>query len=137
MRHFSGHVLRGNLESAEYHDALKVCKRLSRTEGIDASLHSHGLHAILAPTSSPAWKTDPVLGDAEHIESATLPAVAGYPNITVPAGTVQGLPVGLSFFSGLDTEAILIRLAQAFEKKADLRLRPSFAATIDTYTGNS
>ena len=123
---------KGPLTSKEYRDALAKCQRLSRTEGIDAVMGKHRLDALLAPTDSPAWVTDLVLGDHFIGGSSTLAAVAGYPSITVPAGYVYGLPVGVSFFGRAWSEATLIRLAYGFEQATKVRRKPMFLPTADT-----
>jgi amidase len=84
----------------------------------------HGLHAIIAPTGGPAWTTDLVNGDHFTGGSSTPAAVAGYPNVQVPAGYVYGLPVGISFFGRAFTEGILIRLAYAYEQATKHRQPP-------------
>ena len=88
------------------------------------------LDAIVAPTGSPAWTTDLVNGDHFLGASSTPAAVAGYPSITVPAGFVHGLPVGMSFIGRAWSEATLIRLAFAYEQATRLRKPPQFLPTI-------
>lgn len=122
---------KGTLRDKEYLDALKKCRRLSRTEGIDAIMKKHNLDALLAPTESPAWMTDLVLGDHFIGGSSTAAAVAGYPSVTVPAGFVFGLPVGVSFFGRAWSEPTLIRVAYAFEQAARVRKPPRFLPTAD------
>lgn len=109
---------KGPLTDNAYIEALARCRRLSREEGIDAVLRKHKLDAIVAPTNGPAWLIDWVNGDQDTGGCSSPAAIAGYPHVTVPAGFVQGLPVGLSFFGTAWTEAKLIRLAYAFEKAA-------------------
>ncbi|MCP4752940.1 MAG: amidase, partial [Proteobacteria bacterium] len=116
------------LDSRGYLEALETNRLLARTEGIDAVLQEHGLDAIVAPSDGPACPIDLVNGDHHLKYSSYLAAVAGYPHITVPAGQVFGLPVGLSFFSGAYREPILIKLAYAFEQATRLRLQPRFKA---------
>jgi hypothetical protein len=87
---------KGPLTDAKYLAALRNCRRLSRTLGIDAVMTRHKLDALVCPTDSPAWVTDIVNGDHFVGGSSTLPAVAGYPHITVPAGFAFELPVGLA-----------------------------------------
>jgi amidase len=117
---------KGPLSDEAYQKALADNLRLSRTEGIDAVLQTQRLDAIIAPTGGPAWPTDWVNGDHYGGSCSSAPAVAGYPHITVPAGYVFGLPVGLSFFASAWQEAALIRLAYAFEQAAQVRQPPRF-----------
>jgi amidase len=122
---------KGPLTSKEYRTALANCRRLSRREGIDAVMNKHRLDALLAPTDSPAWVTDLVLGDHFVGGSSTAAAVAGYPSITVPAGFVFGLPVGVSFFGRAWSETVLIKLAYGFEQATKVRKKPSYLPTAD------
>jgi amidase len=122
---------KGSLKGKEYLAALATCRRLSRTEGIDAALKKHRLDALIAPTDSPAWMTDFVDGDHFIGGSSTAAAVAGYPSITVPAGNVFGLPVGISFFAGAWSEPTLIRLAFSFEQATLHRRKPEYLPSIN------
>jgi amidase len=122
---------RGNLNSYEYIEALARCRKLMRTEGIDAVMDKFKLDAIIAPTMGPACMTDLVNGDRWLGGSSTPAAVAGYPSITVPAGFVYGLPVGLSFFGRAWSEATLIKLAFAFEQATKHRSPPKFLKTLE------
>ena len=117
---------KGPLSSKEYLAALEKDHRLSRTEGIDAVMSKHRLDALVAPTAGPAWCTDLIDGDHDPGGSSTPAAVAGYPNINVPAGYAFGLPVGISFFGAANSEALLIKLAYAFEQATRHRRAPKF-----------
>lgn len=121
---------KGPLSDAVYREALEVCRRLARDEGIDATLARHRLDAIVAPSGDAPPLTDLVNGDGGGAGSSTPAAVAGYPNITVPAGFVCGLPVGISFMGGAYSEARLIRLAYAFEQATTMRHPPCYLLTI-------
>jgi amidase len=122
--------LKGPLTSQEYLDALKKNQQLSRVEGIDAVMDKHKLDALVGPTGGPAWLTDLIAGDHFEGGSSTPAAVAGYPNINVPAGYVYGLPVGISFFGRAWSEPVLIRIAYAYEQASKIRKSPQFIPTL-------
>jgi amidase len=125
---------KGTLEDPAYRDALAKNRRLSRAEGIDAVMDEHRLDALVAPTGGPAWITDLVTGDHFSGGSSTPAAVAGYPNINVPAGDIFGLPVGLSFMGRAWSEPTLLKIAFAFEQATRARRPPRFLPTIDFAT---
>ncbi len=122
---------KGPLTSKEYVEALAKNQRLSRTEGIDAAMMKNKLDAMVAPTGGPAWPTDLLNGDHFTGGYSSPSAVAGYPHITVPAGYVRGLPVGISFFGQAFSEPVLIKLAFAFEQATKFRRPPQFLPTAD------
>jgi amidase len=120
-------------------DADCAAQRAIATPGaqaaIDDLMTAENLDAIIAPTNGPAWLTDPVNGDlggdfSTFIGSSGPPAVAGYANVTVPAGFVGALPVGVSFIGGRWDEPTLIALAYAFEQATRVRVPPQFIPTI-------
>jgi amidase len=116
----------GPLTEAKYRAALAKCRRLARTEGIDAVTKKHRVEAIAALTSSPPWLVDPVNGDLARGGCTSLPAVAGYPHVTVPAGFAGALPVGLSLFGPAFSDARLLGIAQVFERATRHRKPPRF-----------
>ena len=116
---------KGTLEDTEYLGALEKSKRLS-TLALDSTLQEHDLDALIAPTNSPAWPTDHVNGDSYHVGSSSLAAISGYPNVTVPAGFVSGLPVGISFMGAHGHDRLLIEIAHGFERVAQGRRAPGF-----------
>jgi len=122
---------KGPLTEKTYTDALALCRRLTREEGIDRVVEEHRLDAILAPTGGPAWVTDLVNGDRFGGGSSSAAAISGYANITVPAGDVRGLPVGISFIGPAFSEPTLFKLAYAFEQESSARLTPKFLPTLD------
>ena len=121
---------KGDLNSKEYKEALTKVLSLSREKGIDATLAEHNIDAIIAPTGGPSWPIDVINGDHFGGGSSSPAARAGYPNITVPAGYVFGLPVGMSFFAGAYKEPELIAMAYAFEQASKIRIAPTLPATL-------
>jgi amidase len=122
---------KGPLTTQEYIDAIAKNHELAGKEGIDATMDKLQLDAIVGPTGGPAWVTDYVNGDAHGGGSSSFAAVAGYPNITVPAGFTYGLPVGISFFGRAWSEPVLIKLAYAYEQTTKFRKAPRFLAHVE------
>jgi amidase len=116
---------------AEYQQALITGPQLAGPQGIDAALAANNLHAIVAPTNTPAWPTDLINGDAFLFGSSGFAAVAGYPLVTVTAGFSFDLPVGITFMASAWSEPTLIRVASGFEAAADVRRRPRFLRTFN------
>jgi amidase len=122
---------KGTLSEKKYRDALAKNLRLTRRDGIDKVMRKYKLDALVVPTDAPARIIDLVNGDASNtdIESTSPAAVAGYPHITVPAGFVFGLPVGISFFAKAWDDAKLIQYAYAFEQATQYRRQPRYLPT--------
>ena len=125
---------KGPLTDKKYKDALAKDGRLSRKEGIDKTMDKHRLDALVAPTSGPATLIDLVNGDYGVGGSSSLPAVAGYPDLSMPCGFYLGLPVGMSIFGRAWSEPTLIRIAFAYEQATKWRKAPRYLSTADLTT---
>src|SRR3954470_23892769 len=125
---------KGPLTTPAYRTALAKNHRQSRQLGIDLVMTKYRLDALVAPTGGPSWLTALVNGDSSIANSdapSTVTSVAGYPHITVPAGQVHGLPVGISFFGRAWSEPTLIKLAYSYEQATKRRKPPAFSPTVD------
>lgn len=122
---------KGPLTTPEYTEAKAKAMRLAGEGNIDRLVAAHRLDAIIAPTGGPAWTTDLINGDHFGGGSSSPAAIAGYPNINVPAGDVHGLPVGISFFGSAWSEPTLLGIAFAFEQATTHRTPPGFLPTLD------
>jgi len=131
LRYFNQHYLeqastKGDLDTKEYKQALDSLMKGSRELGIDKVMDENKLDAIMAPTGSPAWKTDLTNGDSFQIGTSSPAAQAGYPDITVPMGFIDELPVGISFFGRAWSEPVLLEIAYAYEQGTKYRKAPLF-----------
>jgi amidase len=133
QEHMENAQKKGSLRDKKYRDALAKNHRMTRKEGIDATMRTHKLDAIVVPSGGPSWIIDLVNGDTINwdMESASPAAVAGYPHITVPAGYIFGLPIGISFFAQAWQEPALLKLAYAFEQATKVRKPPEFLPTAN------
>ena len=134
LRYFDQKLLetaeaKGSLQSPEYKTALATMLKGTREEGIDKLMNEHRLDALMLPTGSPAWKTDLVDGDHYMGGNSSFAAIAGYPNITVPMGFIDELPVGVSFFGRAWSEPVLLEIAYGFEQGTKVRKAPKFLTT--------
>ena len=121
---------KGDLNSKEYQEALATILRANRAEGIDKVMDENRLDAIIGPTGGPAWNIDLVNGDHFGGGSSSPAARAGYPNITVPAGYVHSLPVGLSIFGRAYSEPQVLAIAYAYEQASQHRREPAFIDSL-------
>jgi amidase len=121
---------KGPLTDAAYLEALARNQRLAREEGVDAVMSEHQLDALLLPSTGPAWTIDHINGDHVSGGSSQPGALAGYPGISVPAGHVFGLPVGVTFLGRAFSEPRLIALAYAFEQATHTRQAPAFVPAV-------
>ena len=132
LRYFDQNLLeqaekKGDLNSAEYKKALATMTRATREEGIDKVMKTYSLDAIMAPTGSPAWKTDLLLGDHFVGGSSSMAAISGYPAITVPMGFVDDLPVGVTFYGKAWKESVLLEIAYSYEQGTKHRKAPKYS----------
>jgi amidase len=119
------------LDDPAYRTALETSRRLARGK-IDALLSANRVSILAAPSAGPAWLSDPVNGDHYAGPSASqLPAVSGYPHLTVPAGMIGGLPVGISFIGTAWSEEALLKAGFAFEQIARARAAPGYLPTVE------
>jgi amidase len=133
MPHFGQELFEralGATDEAAYRAARETSNAGMRTR-LDSLLATNGLDALVAPTNSPAWKTDWINGDSFSLSSSSFAAVSGYPSITVPAELVHGLPVGIAFIGRPQSEALLIEIAAAFERARAPLPRPEFVPTLE------
>jgi amidase len=131
LRYFDQKLLemaqaKGGLDSPEYQAALSLMLKGTRENGIDKLMAEYKLDALMLPTGTPAWKTDLVNGDLYLGGNSSLAAIAGYPNISVPMGFIDGLPVGVSFFGAAWSEPKLFEIAYSFEQGTKVRVAPEF-----------
>jgi len=117
---------KGDLDSEEYRESLETLIQLCRSDGIDKIMEEFDLDAIIAPARGPAWKTDLINGDHVGVYSAWPAALAGYPNIVVPMGQIDGLPVGLSIFGRAWSEPALLEIAYSYEQGTKKRFTPTY-----------
>ena len=131
LRYFDQNLLeqadkKGDLNSEEYIKALSTMTKATREDGIDKVMNTNKLDAIIAPTGSPAWKTDLLLGDHFVGGSSSLAAISGYPAITVPMGFIDNLPVGITFFGKAWNEPLLLEIAYSYEQGTKHRKAPKY-----------
>ncbi|MCB0497658.1 MAG: amidase [Cyclobacteriaceae bacterium] len=117
---------KGDLDSPEYKEALEGMLKSTREEGIDKVMDENNLDAMMGPTGSPAWITDHTNGDHYMLSSSSPAAISGYPDITVPMGFIEGLPVGISFWGRAWSEPTLLEIAYSFEQGTKVRKAPEF-----------
>jgi amidase len=131
QEHLIAAAAKPGLDDKAYREALANNRKYAGAEGIDKIMREEKLDALVAPTGGTAWLTDYINGDHYGGSFSSPAAVAGYPHVTVPAGYVHGLPVGLSFVGGAWSEATLIGMAYAYEQASRRRRAPTFPASVN------
>jgi amidase len=121
---------KGPLSDAAYIKARNDSRRLAGKEGLVAALAANRLDAIIAPSMSPAWPTDHVLGDHFVGAGYGIAAVAGTPSLTVPIGESHGLPLGLTFMGPAYSEGALLGYGFALEQQTRARKPPTFKPSL-------
>jgi amidase len=123
----------GPLTDEAYVKALALVQSAARENGIDKLLADHNVSVLVAPSGPVSPRVDPVNGDVwpEWAGAGWAAAVAGYPNLTVPMGDVHGVPVGISFMGGKNTDAAILGYGYAFEQASGIRLTPKYLETAE------
>ncbi|MDB2653473.1 amidase family protein [Luminiphilus sp.] len=121
------------LSSVEYQDALTLIRDTTRVRGIDALLDAHNVQVLMAPSGPVSPRADVVNGDVwpAWAGAGSMAAISGYPNITVPMGTIAGVPVGASFMGSAGADALLLSVALAFEKTGGGSPVPTYKPTVN------
>ncbi|MDP1914312.1 MAG: amidase [Brevundimonas sp.] len=125
------------LDDPAYVAARATSLKAAGADGIDRMMRDHAVIALIAPTTGPAWTTDVVNGDHYAGAASSMPAIAGYPHLTVPMGFVRGLPVGMSFIAGKWEDSKVLSLGYAFEQLTHALRPPTFVRSIDTMEENA
>ncbi|MDQ2819483.1 MAG: amidase [Pseudomonadota bacterium] len=131
QEHLLASAKKGGLASPDYVQAQRENRQYAREEGIDKVLKEFSLDALVAPTGGPAWLTDFINGDHYGSSFSSPAAVAGYPHVTVPAGFIHDLPVGMSFVGTAWSDAAMLGLAYAYEQASQARRAPRFLPTVN------
>ncbi len=120
-----------DLDDRIYKLALLQSKVLTQEKGIDMVMDKDKLDALLAPSNSQSWLIDLIMGDSptNYVGSSSLAAVSGYPNITVPSGFLNEMPIGMSFFGRAFSEPTLIKIAYSWEQATKARRKPKYLET--------
>ena len=122
------------LDSEDYKQALAFVQAATRENGIDRLLAEHDVVALVAPSGPLAPRIDPVNGDVwpDWAGAGYAAAIAGYPHLTVPMGTVRGIPIGLSFMGSKDQDAAILSLGYAYEQQSQLRAEPQYYPSAES-----
>jgi amidase len=119
------------LDSEEYRAARTKSLRLAGEQGIDKLLRDHRVDLLVGITNGPAWTSDLINGDSFGGPSVSaLPAIAGYPHLTVPMGAIEGLPIGISFIGPKWSDAAVLAVGYAYEQASHARVTPTFRANV-------
>ena len=114
----------GELSSPEYRDALDLCRRMAVTEGLERAFQGLNLDLLCYPSNGPAWKIDHINGDRYTGGNSSIAAVSGYPSLSLPAGYLQGMPIGLTFTGRPWQDRQVLECGYSFERATELRVPP-------------
>jgi amidase len=135
---FGQDILESSLESPAmdsdtYQEALALIRKTTREDGIDALLRDHEVQVLMGPSGPVSPRADVVNGDVwpAWAGAGSMAAISGYPNLTVPMGTIAGVPVGVSFMSGRDADALLLSVGLAFEKTGTGSPVPQYKPSVN------
>lgn len=117
-----------SIDDEAFQTTLATTLRQARAEGIDRLLNDYGVEVLVSPSGPIAPRADTVNGDVfpEWSGAGYLAAVAGYPHLTVPMGTVRGIPLGLSFMASAGGDARVLAIGHAWEQSTQSRVEPRF-----------
>jgi amidase len=121
------------MDSETYQEALALIRKTTREDGIDALLRDHEVQVLMGPSGPVSPRADVVNGDVwpAWAGAGSMAAISGYPNLTVPMGTIAGVPVGVSFMSGRDADALLLSVGLAFEKTGTGSPVPQYKPSVN------
>ena len=130
---FENSLAAPGIESEEYQTALMLVRKATRDDGIDALLSEYDVKVLVGPSGPISSRVDVANGDVwpPWAGAGSMAAVSGYPNLTVPMGTIAGIPVGISFMSGQGSDSLVLSVGVAFEQTGSGSPAPGYQSTVD------